>query len=29
VNDLLELEMINQEEFDNLRKELTPIIKGN
>ena len=27
--DLLELEMMNQEEFDDLRKELTPIIKGN
>jgi hypothetical protein len=27
--DLLELEMMNQEEYDNLRKELTPIIKGN
>ena len=27
--DLLELDMMSQEEFDALREELTPIIKGN
>ena len=27
--DLLELELMTQEEYDKLKKELTPIIRGN
>ena len=27
--DLMELDMMTQDEFDELRKKLTPIIKGN
>ena len=27
--DLMELDMMSQEEFDALRTELTPIIRGN
>ena len=27
--DLLELDMMSQEEYDELRKKLAPIIKGN
>ena len=27
--DLLELDMMSQEEYDELRKKLTPIIRGN